>query len=112
MSSARLRWLAVIVLVLSSALNYLDRLVLAALMPTIQIEFGLSREAVGAILSAFSIVYAISSPLIGYLLDRLGLRTGTALIVGLWSAIGIATGFAGTFIALNVCESGNLDKPI
>ena len=34
MSSARLRWLAVIVLVLSSALNYLDRLVLAALMPT------------------------------------------------------------------------------
>ena len=105
MTSAKLRWIAVIVLVSSSALNYLDRLVLAALMPTIQIEFGLSREDVGAVLSAFSIVYAISSPLMGYLLDRMGLRTGTALIVAIWSAVGMATGFAGTFLALILCRA-------
>jgi ACS family hexuronate transporter-like MFS transporter len=105
LSSAKLRWFAVIVLVLSSALNYLDRMVLAALMPTIQIEFGLSREDVGAVVSAFSVVYALSSPLMGHLLDRIGLRKGTAFIVALWSAVGMATGFAGTFIALLLCRS-------
>src|SRR5207244_2771168 len=71
----------------------------------IQIEFGLSREDVGAVLSAFSIVYAIASPLIGYLLDRIGLRTGTALIVSVWSAVGIGTGFAGSFLALILCRA-------
>src|SRR3954453_6254720 len=100
MTSAKLRWLAVIVLVCSSALNYLDRMVLAALIPTIQIEFGLSREDVGAVLSAFSLVYAFSSPLMGHLLDRFGLRTGTAFMVGVWSAVGVVTGLAGSFFAL------------
>ena len=105
MSSAKLRWLAVIVLVLSSALNYLDRMVLSALMPTIQTEFGLSREDVGAVVSVFSIVYALSSPLMGHFLDRIGLRPGAAIIVGLWSIVGIATGFAGSFLALLLCRS-------
>jgi MFS transporter, ACS family, hexuronate transporter len=105
LNSAKLRWLAVVVLVLSSALNYLDRMVLAALMPTIQIEFALTREQIGSVVSAFSVVYALSSPLMGHLLDRIGLRKGAAIIVALWSAVGMATGFAGTFIALLLCRS-------
>lgn len=105
MPSARLRWLAVAVLVLSSALNYLDRMVLAALLPTIQQEFGLSREDVGKIFSAFSIVYAVSSPVMGHMLDRMGLRRGAAIIVALWSAVGMVTGLAGSFMALLVCRA-------
>lgn len=105
MSSANLRWLAVVVLVISSALNYLDRQVLAALMPTIQSEFGLSREDIGAVISAFSVVYALSSPLMGHFIDRAGLRTGAAVIVALWSAVGMVTGLAGSFVALLVCRS-------
>ena len=104
MSSANLRWLAVVVLVLSSALNYLDRMVLSALMPTIQIEFGLSRQDVGAVVSVFSIVYALSSPLMGHLLDRIGLRRGAAIIVALWSAAGMATGLVGSFVSLLLCR--------
>ena len=104
MSSAKLRWLAVVVLVLSSALNYLDRMVLSALMPTIQIEFGLSRQDVGAVVSVFSIVYALSSPLIGHLLDRIGLRRGAAIIVALWSVAGMATGLVGSFVSLLLCR--------
>src|SRR5690349_3385992 len=80
-------------------------MVLAALLPTIQTEFNLSREDVGTIFSAFSIIYALSSPLMGHMLDRIGLRKGTALIVALWSAVGMATGFAGTFIALLTCRA-------
>ena len=37
----------------------------------------------GAVVSVFSIVYALSSPLIGHLLDRIGLRRGAAIIVAL-----------------------------
>lgn len=102
---ARLRWLAVGVLVLSSALNYLDRQVLAALMPTIQTEFGLSREDIGAVISAFSIVYALSSPLVGHFIDRAGLTRGAAIIVALWSAVGMATGLAGSFLSLIACRA-------
>ena len=105
MSSARLRWLAVAVLVLSSALNYLDRMVLAALLPTIQFEFRLSGEQVGFIGSVFSIVYAFSSPVMGHMLDRVGLRRGTAILVGGWSLVGMLTGMAGTFTALLICRA-------
>jgi ACS family hexuronate transporter-like MFS transporter len=99
------RWTAVGVLVLSSALNYLDRMVLMALAPTIQTEFSLSREQFGQLVAAFSIVYALSSPAMGLLIDRLGLRWGTALLVTLWSCAGIATGFAGTYAGLLICRA-------
>jgi ACS family hexuronate transporter-like MFS transporter len=104
-SEGQLRWMAVSVLVLSSALNYLDRMVLTALMPVLQDSLGASREQLGAVLSAFSIVYAFSSPLMGLLIDGLGLRWGTALVVALWSAVGIATGFTSTLAGLMVCRA-------
>jgi ACS family hexuronate transporter-like MFS transporter len=90
--------------VLSSALNYLDRMVLAALLPTIQTEFRLTSEQVGFIGSVFSVVYALSSPVMGHMLDRVGLRTGTALLVAGWSLVGMLTGMAGTYTALLVCR--------
>lgn len=105
MSSAKLRWLATIVLVLSSTLNYLDRMVFSAVMPTIQTEFGLNRSDIGAIVSVFSIVYAVSSPLMGHLLDRMGLRIGTTLIVALWSLAGMACGLVGSFLSLLLCRA-------
>ena len=103
-SEDRLRWVAVAVLVSSSALNYLDRTVLTALAPTLKREFNLSGEGWGWVLSAFLFVYGISSPFVGMWIDRVGLRTGTAVIVGLWSLAGIATGFVGTFTGLVLCR--------
>lgn len=100
LNPSQLRWLAVGILILSSALNYLDRLVLSALMPVLQTELSLSREQLGLLVSAFSIVYAVSSPVMGLLVDRLGLRLGAAILVALWSLIGIGTGFAASFAGL------------
>lgn len=99
------RWLVVIVFILSSALNYLDRLLLPALAPTIMEEFSLSASGFGYVLSAFSIVYACSSPLMGWLIDRIGLRWGAALAVALWSTAGAATGLAVSFPALIACRA-------
>ena len=88
----RLLWVAVGIFVLATALNYLDRQILAPLAPEIRAEFGLSNTGYGLILSAFSITYALSAPAAGLLIDRIGLNRGMTLIVALWSMVGISTG--------------------
>jgi ACS family hexuronate transporter-like MFS transporter len=90
--SARIRWLALGVFVLSSAINYLDRQTLAMLAPVLRAEFGLSHTEYGLILTAFSITYAASAPAAGILIDRIGLNRAISLAVAVWSCAGIATG--------------------
>ena len=104
MGTRQTRWAAVGVLVLSSSLNYLDRTLLSALMPTLRAEFRLTGEDLGNLVAVFSLVYGLSSPLVGLLIDRLGLTWGAALVVAMWSLAGMATGLAGTFTALLVCR--------
>ena len=99
-----MRWLAISVFVLSYGLNYLDRQLLAAVAPAIKGEFQLSNEQYGFILSVFSIVYAFSSPVMGLLIDRVGLNLGASLAVGLWSMAGMATGLASSFRGLLWCR--------
>jgi ACS family hexuronate transporter-like MFS transporter len=114
-SPVPLRWLVFSVFVLSSTLNYLDRMVLAALAPLLKTEFDLSNADFGLVLAAFSITYAISAPLAGLLIDRIGLNRGISLAVGIWSLAGMATGLvkgAGGLLwcraALGVGEAGGV----
>lgn len=109
------RWVAFGILTLATALNYLDRQVLAALAPQIRGEFQLSNTDYGLLLSAFSITYALSSPLAGILIDRVGLNRGISVSVALWSLCGVSTGmvngFAGLLAvraALGLAESGGI----
>jgi len=101
----RLRWVVLGVFVVSSALNYLDRQLLPALAPGLRGELGLSNADYGLVLAAFSITYAISAPLAGLFIDRVGLNLGISLAVGLWSMAGIATGFARGLTGLFVCRA-------
>ena len=112
---ARLRWLVLAVFVLSSAINYLDRATLAALLPLVRAEFHLSHTQIGLIGSAFSITYGLSAPFAGMLIDRIGLNRAITLAVGLWSCAGIATGFTrglsglvGCRAVLGVAEAGGI----
>ena len=88
----RWRWLALSVFILSSALNFLDRQLLAALAPTLQQAFRLTDVQYGYVISAFSLPYALSAPLMGMLIDRVGLRRGPSIAVSIWSFAGMATG--------------------
>lgn len=105
MTRIPLRWVVVGVFMISSALNYLDRQILAALAPAIKLEFGLNNQDYGTILSVFSITYAISSPLVGLFLDRFGLSIGMSLAVGFWSLAGMARGMVGNFTGLLTATS-------
>jgi ACS family hexuronate transporter-like MFS transporter len=100
MTSSRLRWLAIVVFLLSSTLNYLDRGLLNALAPTVMSEFHLDNYQYGLVLSVFSIVYAFTAPLAGIFIDRVGLNIGSSLAVSIWSLAGVATGFSGSYAAL------------
>lgn len=102
---SRLRWFVVAVIVLSSTLNYLDRQVLAALAPVIRSEFDLSNREYAAILSVFSICYAVASPVMGLVIDRTGVVAGAALVVGMWSLANAATGLVTTFSGLLLCRA-------
>lgn len=101
----RWRWLALSVFVLSSSLNYLDRLLLAALAPTIKNEFHLSNAGYGSIVSTFSLVYAIAAPLAGVVVDRVGLNAGATIAMSLWSAAGAATGLTRGLGGLLACRT-------
>lgn len=89
-----LRWVAVTVFVLSSSLNYLDRQLLPALAPAIRGEFGWTNSDYGRVVAYFSMVYAVAAPLMGLVIDRIGLNAGATLAVGAWSAATMWTGLA------------------
>lgn len=78
-------WWPAAVMMLCSLLSYLDRQTLAVLSPTILSETKLNTQAYGQIVSAFSFAYMIGNPIWGSILDRIGLRLGMILAVGLWT---------------------------
>ena len=101
----RYRWVAVGVLVLSTALSFVDRQVLAALAPFLKDHFQLSNEGYGLVVAVFSLAYAVFAPAAGLLVDRIGLNAGITVAVGLWSVAGVATGLVGGLGSLLACRA-------
>jgi MFS transporter, ACS family, hexuronate transporter len=103
-------WVPSLVIMLSSWLSYVDRQTLAVLSPMILKDTGLSIAAYSDAISAFSIAYMIANPLWGSLLDRIGLRLGMLIAVGIWTAASVShawvTGFAGFALARSVLGFG------
>lgn len=93
------------VFVVSSALNYLDRQILAQLAPILKVDLHISDQQYGWLLSVFAAFYAVSAPCTGWLLDRLGLTRGMSAAVGFWSLAGLASGFTTGFWSLAACRS-------
>jgi len=100
------RWFVTSFFLISSALNYLDRLLLASLAPVLMAEFHLSKVGYAKLLAAFSVTYALGSPLLGFWMDRAGLTAISTLAVGVWSAAGMATGWVRSASQLLCCRIG------
>ena len=113
--SIPVRWVVYGVFILSSAINFLDRQLLAALAPDLRIEFSLNNTQYGLLVSAFSIAYAASAPFAGWFIDRVGLNLGSTFAVAGWSLAGISTAFTrglggllGCRTVLGVFEGGGI----
>jgi len=100
-----LRWVAVGIFDLSSALNYLDRQLLAAVAPTLKAEFHLNNAQYGQVLSVFSTVYALVAPFAGWFVDWAGLTLGTIIAVTVWSLAGSLTAVTRSFGGLLACRT-------
>ncbi len=106
------RWVIVVLVFIAIMLNYVDRQILALLKPTLEQEFVWSDGDYANMVSAFQFSAAFAFLGTGWFLDRVGLRPGFALGVGIWSLAGMAHAFsAGVFgfiaarMALGAAES-------
>jgi MFS family permease len=75
-------------------LNYLDRLVVSAVLPRLQEELGLSNFQGGLLATVFLVGYFLTAPIFGALGDRLPRKGLIAAGVLVWSAATMASGLA------------------
>ncbi len=95
----------VALLFFGNALNYVDRQVLALLKPTLQTEFQWSDRDFAHLGSAFQFAAAGAYLLVGWFIDRVGVRMAYAIGIVAWSAAGMAHALAMTvqqFVAARV----------
>ncbi|MBK9529141.1 MAG: MFS transporter [Acidobacteria bacterium] len=81
----RYRWTICALLFFASAINYVDRQVIAILKPTLQKEFGWTDIDYGWIIFAFSTAYALGFIFAGRFMDKFGTKIGFTVAIILWS---------------------------
>jgi sugar phosphate permease len=93
----RAQHVALVLLMVSGVVNYMDRGTLAVANPMIRAELGLSLGQMGLLLSAFLWVYAVCQLPIGGLVDRIGPRRLLGIGLVVWSLAQMAGGLASSF---------------
>jgi len=90
-------WLVVIFLAVGGCLNYLDRIMITTMRPSIMSAIPMTEAQFGLLTSVFLWVYGILSPFAGFLADKVN---RSSIIIGsvfLWSAVTWMTGYSTTF---------------
>ena len=98
-------WTICGLLLLASAVNYMDRQTLANAATRITTEFSLNNEQYGRFEQAFGWAFAVGSVAFGFLADLLPLRWLYPAVLLLWSAVGAATGFAQNYEQFLICRT-------
>lgn len=102
MNDSKRLWPVASLLVLTgfNLFDYLDRYLLASTLPVLQADLKISDEQAGTLWSAFMLGYFLTSPIFGYLGDRLPRRWLIAAGVFVWSFGTLMSGHVSTFVAL------------
>jgi len=100
----RWRWLILVMLFISTFLNYFDRQTLSVLKPVIKAEFGLDDRGYSHIVMAFLITYMFAYTLGGRFVVKVGSRISMAAFVGVWSLANLFTGLSQSLGQLTVCR--------
>jgi len=106
-------WVPCVGMALCSWLSFVDRQVLNILSPTIIKDTGLTAADFTNATSFFFLTYTLGNPVWGSVLDKIGLRVGMLLAVGVWTAASMShaamasfAGFALARAVLGIGEGG------
>jgi MFS family permease len=99
-------WFTLWVLFAINAMNFFDRQILGAVGEAVRREWGLSDGAMGALGTAFTLLYAFVGVPLGRLTDRAGRKWILSAGVFLWSLLTVASGYARNFWQLFVFRLG------
>jgi MFS transporter, ACS family, hexuronate transporter len=103
-------WVPCLGMALCSWLSFVDRQVLNILSPTIIKDTGLTAADFTNATSFFFLTYTLGNPVWGSVLDRIGLRVGMLMAVGVWTAASMShaamASFAGFALARAVLGLG------
>jgi len=115
----RFRWFVLSLLFFATTINYLDRIVLAVLIPEIRKELGLNDLHYGYITAAFQLAYTAGFLFMGKFIDRVGTKIGYLVSILWWSAAAALHATAGSGVAmgfwrflLGLGEAGNFPSAI
>lgn len=100
--SARVRILAL--LMLGTVINYVARNSLGALAPQLKGDLGITTEQYSYIVGAFQLAYTLMQPVCGFLIDKIGLTAGYAMLAVAWSLANMAHAFATGWVGLAACR--------
>ena len=95
-----MRFVALALISVAVAINYLDRAIIGVATPSIQGEFHLSPALMGVVFSAFSWSYFVAQLPGGLLLDRFGARVVYLFAIAGWSAATLLHAFTRGFASL------------
>ncbi|MEN6626161.1 MAG: MFS transporter [Candidatus Sumerlaeia bacterium] len=114
LKSGHLRWWILLLLFLSTVLNYLDRQVFSVLAPFIRADLQFSNTNYAMVVNAFTIGTILGLLVAGPFIDRFGARLGFLIAIVLWSIGGAFTGLSWGLISicifrflLGLGEAGN-----
>ena len=104
------RWTICAMLFAATTINYMDRLVLALLKPTLMQSvakhgIGLTEESYGTVVAFFTLFYALGQLGAGRFVDKIGTRIGFMVIMALWSLSAMSHALVNSVLQLGIARS-------
>ncbi len=93
---SRRRWIILLIIFSAIVLNYFDRQIVSILKPALKEEFDIDDRGYAMVVNVFAVCYAISYPIVGWLVDRFGARVMMLLGIVTWSLACVGTGLTRT----------------
>ena len=100
------RWTICGLLFLATMINYVDRQIIGILKPDLSKELGWTEDGYADIVAAFQFAYAFGYLFGGRFMDRVGVKRGFPVVVGLWSAACAAHGLVRSVAGFSIARLG------
>src|SRR5262249_4691888 len=98
------RWWVCCLLLLATMVNYMDRMTINQLSPTILADLKMTEVEYGRLEAGFGFAFAVGALRFGFMVDRWNVFWVYPLAVIIWSAAGFCSGLAGGFASMLACR--------